>query len=125
MLPPAVIPICEVLQFHAKHGGLDRIHAGIPAELGMDVALRAAVIPQATHMLSHRPVVRRYHPRIAIRAQVLGWIKAERSRSTYVPSVLTAPFGADGLRRILDQHDIMLGRDFAQGVHVCALAIEV
>src|SRR5690348_10183993 len=125
MPPPLVIPFAEVLEFHAEHCRLDRIHTGVPAELGMDVALRAAMIPQSPHMVGGRRIVRGHQPGIAIRAQVLGGVKAERSRDSHASCFFGVPFGADGLRRILDQHHIMLRRNLAQGVHVCALAVEM
>src|SRR5438477_7462974 len=87
-------------QLHAQNGGLDRVETAVPAHFFMKISSRAAMIPQAFHMLCIIAITRRDYPSIAIRTQVLGGIKTEGGGCSQRSGASLTPICADGLGSI-------------------------
>src|SRR4051812_8292696 len=123
MLAAHFIPLSNSRQLHSQHGGLDCVEAAIPSEFIVIVPLRAAMIPQAPHVLGHLWRSGRHDARISVGAQVLGGIKTECCSDSERPSRTASPLCPDCLRRILYESHIVLLRHLIEGVHVGALSI--
>src|SRR6266566_4882059 len=91
-LTPLLVPFINVLQLHSQHRGLDRVHARVPAELGMEIALGASMVAQAAHVFGPCGVLCRDDSRITVGAQVLCRIKTERGRNSERSSSPITPF---------------------------------
>src|SRR5438445_6253474 len=102
-LTPLLVPFTNVLQLHSQHRGLDRVHARVPAELGMEIALRASMVAQAAHLFGPCGLLRGQDSRIDVGAKIFGRVKTE-SGGTYERSHSPiTPFCTNGLSGIFNK----------------------
>src|SRR5205809_798845 len=70
-------PLAEVLELHAQHRALHRVHAVVEADFIVVIALPLAVIAQAAEAVGDGVVVRDHRAGLAVGPQVLAGIKAK------------------------------------------------
>ena len=98
----SVVRRSQTSELDAKHRRLDAIHASIPANGGMEILRRLAVVPQHLHLRPQLRIVGRHRPSFAEGTKVLAWIKAEASGSPNAASFATLVLGAMRLTSILN-----------------------
>src|SRR5437868_3108248 len=98
-------------QLHAQNGGLDRVETAVPAHFFMKISSRAAMIPQASHVLSNFRSIGCDRSGIAIGAEILGGIKTEGGGCSQRSGASLTPICADGLGSILHNGNSELFRN--------------
>src|SRR6266404_4504096 len=107
-------------QLHTKDRGLYLIQPAIPARLTADVFFRLSVIPQNAQMRGAVGRIGYDHACIAARAEIFRRIKAKARDITERPGAPALVAGADGLRGVFDNWNILFSREFHDRVHVRA-----
>src|SRR2546430_5984421 len=98
-----LVPLLNMLQLHPKDGRLNCVHTAVPSEFFMMIALRAAVVTQAAHVLRYVRVPRGYQSCFAVGAQILAGIETKCRRDTERSGAAIAPSSANSLRPIFNQ----------------------
>src|SRR5215467_6449967 len=81
--PPALRPAIEILQLHAKHGGLNRVQSEVSAENLIVVLGLESMIAQEAQSIGKFGAVRRHHTGITEPAKVLRREEAEAGEIPY------------------------------------------
>src|ERR1019366_4116367 len=106
--PAHLVPVVNMLQLHPQHRSLHGIEAAVPADLFVVIPLAATVIAQTANVRRQFLVISGDATALAIGAQVLGGIKAERGGLAECSRFLVAPFRAECLRSIFDKAGVIL-----------------
>src|SRR5262249_11075804 len=97
------VPMIEVRQLDAEHGGLHPFHAGIESNLEMLVSARLGMIAQRTYTLRQDLIVRNDGAGFAETTEVLSRVKAEASGAPERSDAAAVIPGAMCLRGVFDQ----------------------
>jgi hypothetical protein len=120
LLPSGSIGI-EVGKFYEQESRLQSIETRIDSQqLVMITRLHAMGSEQAQPRCQFL-ILADHHAPVSHSAKVLGRIKAQTSYPSHASCRVPSPCCADGLSRILNEGQLMLGSDFLKGVHGSAL----
>src|SRR5215510_11155869 len=125
MLLPRRVPGIEVTQLHAQHRRVQAIEAAADAFHLVDIFVQPTVVGPHPDPANHVFVLAHDSPGIAVRAEVLAWVKTEARRMSERAHALTAPGRAMCLGGILDYFQIVSASDLENGVHVARLTVEM
>ena len=119
-----VVPLVDLAQLDAQHGGVQFIEAAVVAQAVMG-ALRGAVIPQDADPVGHLLAVRHHRASVSEAAEVFLDDEAEADRIAQLADGEVVPAGADRLGIVLDDEQVMGHGDLGHGAHLCRLPVEV
>ena len=101
---PCRVPGVDPRQLGAQNRRLELVEAAVVAELGVVIALAAAVVPQAADALGDRVGIGRDQAAVARAAEILARVEAEAAGQADAAGHGAWRARAEGLRAILD-HD--------------------
>ena len=121
----ALGPFIQMFEFDTEHGALNAFHAIIVADFIMVVADGGAVFAQGTGAGGEVGVVGDEGAAFAKGSEVFAGVKAEAGDFAEGADGTAFVFGAMGLGGIFDEGEFVMAADFADGIEVEGLAIEV
>src|SRR5262249_15954056 len=102
------VPLVEASQLDAQDGCLNLVDAAVEAKLGVVVANRLAMAAPQSHTLIQLAATRGHGARFAVRAQVLGEVKAEGGDVAECAGAATLAIDrAVCLAGVLDDHQVL------------------
>ena len=120
-----LIPAGEVAEFDFEDGGLERVEAGVPADLIVVVATGHAVGTHAAGVGVECGGGGGDEACVAHGAEVFGGVKAEGGEIAEGSGGDGVPCGSEGLGGVFDEEEIVLVLESGEGIHIGALAVEV
>src|SRR6185503_6036241 len=118
-------PALDILHLNAEHRALNTFEPVVKAFEIVVISALSAPVAQYAQLACIVSVAGGHRATLAIRAQVLAWVKAE---AAHVANAADAPplvLGAMRLRGILDQYQVVPPRDRQNRVHIGRAAIQV
>ena len=112
-------------QLGGHDGGLQRVQPEISSYKFVMVFRLGAVRAQALQSFGPPRVVGNNHSPITGRAKILGW---KERKASIVPDGAGSPafvFGANRLRRVFDDHQVMFPSDSHNRIHLRHLAVQM
>src|SRR5258706_5800302 len=109
---PGPCPGVQVPEFYAENGGLQRIEAAIRANNFGVVFGTATVGTQQTQPLCHFTIARRDHASVSSASQIFRWKETETAEIPDASNFLAAIRGADALRGVLDNGQLVFRGEF-------------
>ena len=125
MAVPGLVPVVDVSELGLEHDGLDGIEAAVDALDLVDVLLERAVVGEQAGVPGEIVVVGDDGPAVAVGAEVLAGIEAERPGDAERPRLLALERREMGLGAILDEMEPVLVADRLDGLDVRRLAEEM
>src|SRR5689334_15512167 len=122
--PAEVIPGINVLELGAEDAGVKIVQSAVES-VAMDVAGVGAVVAELADGGVNFLVIRNQRAAVAERAEIFLDNEAGSGRVAQFGDFESIAARADGLGIILDDIEFMFVGDFANGLHVGALAVEM
>jgi len=117
--------VIEVGEFHVEDGGLDAIHAAVPADHGVVIFFDLAVIAEDADFFVEVGVIGEDCPGFAKGAEVFAWVEAEAAGIGEEAGFFSVVFGAVGLAGVFDDEDPVLAGDVEDGLEIGGVTEEV
>ncbi len=119
-----VVPLVDVLELGAQDTGVNVVETAVET-VAVNVTGVGAVAAQLANRGVHVGIVRNERTAVTEGAEVLLNDEAGRSRIAQFADFETVAGCANGLGVVFDDKQLMLVGDFADGLHVSALAVKV
>ena len=112
------VPRVEPGELDREDRRLELVEAAVEAALGVDVALRRAVVAQAAQAVGQGGVVGRHGAAVSERAEVLARVEAPRAGVSEAAHRPAAVAGAVGLGGVLQHAQVVAPGDLQDRVHL-------
>ena len=117
--------VIEVGEFDIEDGGLDAIHAAVPADHGVVVFFDLAVIAEDAHFFVEVGVIGEDRPGLAKGPEIFAWVEAEATGIGEEAGFCSVVLGAVGLAGVFDDEDAVLAGDLENGLEIGGVSEEV
>ena len=117
--------VIEVGEFHVEDGGLDAIHAAVPADHGVVIFFDLAVIAEDADFFVEIGVIGEDRSRLAKGAEIFAWVEAEATGIGEEAGFFSVVFGAVSLAGVFDDEDPVLAGDLEDGLEIGGVSEEV
>src|SRR5438128_5904773 len=122
---PSFVVRGQIAELHPQHGGLNAIHASIPANHGMVILFELPMITEHLHLLLQFSIICHYRPSLTKSTQVLARIKAETSSVPNRAGLASFVQRAMGLAGILNHVQAVATGDIHYGIQIRHLPKEM
>src|SRR5690348_11481612 len=125
LTPPLKIAIETEQQGAAKNRRMELVKATVETQLTMFVAPLLPIVTQRPRLFRDLWIGGKQSATVAEGAEVLGGIEAGRRRKSHLPRRHPVSLRARGLRAVLDQNDVVIGRQLPPRPRIERVAVEV